>query len=73
MYAIVYEGVRGFAIATTRVTDGTLRYWPDKKPLYKPGPHERCSFMAAPATLWSHDKLADEMVPQLDLSSLMLS
>lgn len=62
MYAIVYEGVRGFAIATTRVTDGTLRYWPDKKPLYKPGPMkdapswqplQRCGRMISWRMRWS--------------------
>jgi len=64
-----YDGVRSFAIVTTKVTDDILRYWLDKKDkrdengalLYQEGPMKAAygTFLEALLVIYGHDMVAD--------------
>jgi parallel beta-helix repeat protein len=57
----LYEGVRSFAIVTTRVTDSIVNYWAEQKSLYPSGPMKAAygTFLTALLTEYCHDILAD--------------
>ena len=57
-----YEGVKSFAIATTKVTDNLLQYWLDQPPSYLTGVAMNAtynSFLTALLVEYLHDKAAD--------------
>ncbi len=65
-----FEALQSFAIATIKVTDGTIQSWLDKKSKYPVGSMKAVygTFMTALTTLWLNDKLANEMAPKLNVT-----
>jgi len=73
-----YEGVRSFAIATTKVTDGILQYWLDQKDrtdangtlLYPEGPMKAAygTFLNALLVIKCHDGVADEAASEYNVT-----
>lgn len=73
-----YEGVRSFAIATTKVTDGILQYWLDQKDrtnvngtlLYPEGPMKAAygTFLNALLVIKCHDMVADQAAAKLNVT-----
>jgi len=73
-----YEGVRSFAIATTKVTDGILQYWLDQKDrtnvngtlLYPEGPMKAAygTFLNALLVIKCHDMVADAAASKFNVT-----
>ncbi|MFA0833794.1 MAG: Ig-like domain-containing protein [Methanobacterium formicicum] len=65
-----YEGVRSFAIVTTRVTAETLQYWLDKKSLYQAGPMKAAygTFLTSLLMIKCHDIVADNAAAEFNVT-----
>lgn len=73
-----YEGVRSFAIAATKVTDGILQYWLDQKDrtnvngtlLYPEGPMKAAygTFLNALLVIKCHDMVADAAASKFNVT-----
>jgi|GEM_PF-1311396 len=73
-----YEGVRGFAIVTTKVTDKILQYWLDKKDktdvngtlLYANGPMKAAygTFLTSLIMIKCHDMIADQAAAEYNVT-----
>ena len=73
-----YEGVRSFAIVTTKVTDEILRYWLDQKDrtnvngtlLYPDGPMKAAygTFLEALLMIKAHDMVANQAAAQYNVT-----
>jgi len=65
-----YEGVKSFAIATTKVTDSILQYWLDKKSLYAPGAMKAAygTFLASLLVIKAHDMVADQAASEFNVT-----
>ena len=57
-----YEGVRSFAIVTTKVTNSVMQYWLDKQSLYAPGAMKAAygTFLSSLLVIKCHDMVADQ-------------
>lgn len=68
--APVYEGVRSFAIATTKVTRNELQYWLDQSSNYQTGtmitPYGR--FITALMAEYCHDQVADNVTSEFNVT-----
>ncbi|NYB26034.1 MAG: Ig-like domain-containing protein [Methanobacteriaceae archaeon] len=73
-----YDGIRSFAIATTRVTDDIVEYWADQinatdvngNLLYPKGPMKAAygTFFASLMMIYMHDLVADEAANELNVT-----
>lgn len=65
-----YEGVRSFAIVTTKVTNDILRYWLNKKTLYEAGPMKAAygTFFTSLLLIKSHDMVADQAASEFNVT-----
>jgi hypothetical protein len=65
-----YEGVRSFAIATTKVTNDILNYWLNQYSLYQPGGMKAAygTFLNALMMEYTHDQLADNLTSQYNVT-----
>ena len=65
-----YEGIRSFAIATTKVTIEDVEYWLDRASLYQPGAMKAAygTFLAALLVIECHDLVADEAAAEFSFS-----
>ena len=65
-----YEGIRSFAIATTKVNDDILNYWLNQYSLYQPGAMKAAygTFLAALMVEYVHDQVADDAASQLNVT-----
>lgn len=65
-----YEGVRSFAIATTKVTDSVVQYWLDKKSLYQPGAMKAAygTFLTSLLMIKCHDMVADQAAAKFNVT-----
>ncbi|NMO09184.1 right-handed parallel beta-helix repeat-containing protein, partial [Methanobacterium subterraneum] len=57
-----YEGVRSFAIATTKITNNVVQYWLDRQSLYAPGAMKAAygTFLTSLLVIKCHDMVADQ-------------
>jgi parallel beta-helix repeat protein len=65
-----YEGVRSFAIATTKVTDSVMNYWLNKKSLYAPGAMKAAygTFLTSLLVIKCHDMVADQAASEFNVT-----
>jgi len=62
LYDVGYEGVRSFAIATTKVTNSIVQYWLNKQSQYAPGAMKAAygTFLTSLLVIKCHDMVADQ-------------
>lgn len=65
-----YEGIRSFAIATTKVTNVDVEYWLDRASLYQPGAMKAAygTFLTALLVEYVHDQLADAVATEFNVT-----
>jgi len=70
LYDVGYEGVRSFAIATTKVTNEVVQYWLDKQSLYAPGAMKAAygTFLTSLLVIKCHDMVADQAASEFNVT-----
>lgn len=65
-----YEGVRSFAITTTKLDDDILNYWLNQYSLYQPGAMKAAygTFLASLLMEYTYDQLADSIATQYNVT-----
>ena len=65
-----YEGVRSFAIATTKITNNVVQYWLDRQSLYAPGAMKAAygTFFTALMMIYCHNIMADSAASELNVT-----
>lgn len=65
-----YEGVRSFAIATTKVTNNVVHYWLNRQSLYAPGAMKAAygTFLTALTVIKAHDMVADQAAGEFNVT-----
>ena len=70
MYDVGYEGVRSFAIATTKVTNEIVQYWLNKQSQFAPGAMKAAygTFLTALLVIKAHDMVADQAAAEFNVT-----
>nr|WP_245248299.1 right-handed parallel beta-helix repeat-containing protein [Methanobacterium petrolearium] len=70
LYDVGYEGVRSFAITTTKVTNEVVQYWLDKQSLYAPGAMKAAygTFLTSLLVIKCHDMVADQAASEFNVT-----